>query len=304
MNRKFNSLLRKTVFLLGAISFGWAAQAQSNTPSDSTHRQGIPHRWGNGNLAHRDSLHTRDFAHRNGNNDSLGPRHNAGRNFAHREGFRNGPRDRNFARRGAATRHWGSREFIRYTPEQRKQIAEINKDIRQRSADLFKKDNSTLKEYKAGLVALQKEKKTRMEALLTQKQKEDIATVRKRRTENEQVMAAAHMERLKLRLNLSDDQVTKIKTGQQDLHSQLKAIHDNDNLLPQQKMEQLKALVAKRNDTYKSVLTPEQYSQFEKMSHRREGFGGRRGPGGDGSDREGPGRPGGSEGRPEWQSRS
>ena len=283
MNRKFNSLLRKTVFLLGAISFGWAAQAQSNTPSDSTHRQGLPHHWGNrnGDLAHRDSLHTR--------------------NFAHREDFRNGPRDRNFARRGAATRHWGSREFIRYTPEQRKQVAEINKDIRQRSADLFKKDNSTLKEYKAGLVALQKEKKTRLEALLTQKQKEDIAATRKRRTENEQVMAAAHMERLKLRLNLSDDQVTKIKTGQQDLHSQLKAIHDNDNLLPQQKMEQLKALVAKRNDTYKSVLTPEQYSQFEKMSHRREGFGGRRGPGGDG---EGPGRPGGSEGRPEWQSRS
>ena len=293
MNRKFNSLLRKTVFLLGAISFGWAAQAQSNTPSDSTHRQGLPHRWGNrnGDLAHRDSLH-RDA--RNGN-------------FAHREGFRNGPRDRNFARRdgahrGAASRHWGSREFIHYTPEQRKQVAEINKDIRQRSADLFKKDNSTLKEYKAGLVALQKEKKNRLEALLTQKQKDNIAATRKRRMENEQVMAAAHMERLKLRLNLSDDQVTKIKTGQQDLHSQLKAIHDNDNLLPQQKMEQLKALVAKRNDTYKSVLTPEQYSQFEKMSHRREGFGGRRG--GDSSDREGPGRPGGSEGRPEWQSRS
>jgi Spy/CpxP family protein refolding chaperone len=260
MNRKFNSLLRKTVFLLGAISLGWAAQAQaqSNTPSDSTHRQGIPHHWGNRNG---------DFAHR-----------------------------------GAAARHWGSREFIHYTPEQRKQVAEINKDIRQRSADLFKKDNSTLKEYKAGLVALQKEKKTRLEALLTQKQKDDIAAARKRRVENEQVMAAAHMERLKLRLNLSDDQVTKIKTGQQDLHSQLKAIHDNDNLLPQQKMEQLKTLMAKRNDTYKSVLTPEQYSQFEKMSHRREGFGGRRGRGEDGSDREG--RPGGSEGRPEWQSRS
>jgi hypothetical protein len=256
----------------------------------------LPHRWGNRNG---------DLAHRNGSNDSLGPRHNAGRNFAHREGFRNGPRDRNFALRDGthrgATRHWGSREFIHYTPEQRKQVAEINKDIRQRSADLFKKDNSTLKEYKAGLVALQKEKKNRLEALLTQKQKDDIAAARKRRTENEQVMAAAHMERLKLRLNLSDDQVTKIKTGQQDLHSQLKAIHDNDNLLPQQKMEQLKALMAKRNDTYKSVLTPEQYSQFEKMSHRREGFGGRRGPGGDG---EGPGRPGGSEGRPEWQSRS
>lgn len=192
--------------------------------------------------------------------------------------------------------HWGNRgmwhDGIRYTPEQRKQVAEINKDYRRKSEDLFKKDNSTLKEYKAGLLALQKEKKAKLEALLTPKQKEERIARQKRMTENRQVMAAAHMERLKLRLNLSDDQVAKIKAGQATLHDQMKAIHENDNLLPQQKMEQMKALMAKRNDTYKSVLTPEQYSQFEKMSHRRPGGGfgpgGFRGPGG--FDRGGSGR--------------
>jgi hypothetical protein len=90
------------------------------------------------------------------------------------------------------------------------------------------------------------------------------------------------MERLKLRLNLSDDQVAKIRAGQQNLHSQAKAIRDNASLLPQQKREQMKDLMAKHKDVVKSMLTPEQQTQFEKMSHRRGGPGGPGGPGGRG----------------------
>ena len=45
--------------------------------------------------------------------------------------------------------------------------------------------------------------------------------------------------------------------------------------MPQEKREQMKALMAKRNDTYKSVLTPEQYGQFEKMHEQHGGFRGR-----------------------------
>lgn len=158
---------------------------------------------------------------------------------------------------------------IHYTPEQRRQLMVINKEYHDKSADLYKKDNITLKEYKTGLLALQKDKRSKMEALLTPQQKEQMARRKKRGDENRQVAEAARMERLKLRLSLSDDQVAKIKAGQADLHAQAKSIHDNDNLLPQEKMEQMKGLMAKRKDVYKSVLTPEQFSKFEEMSHRR-----------------------------------
>jgi len=150
----------------------------------------------------------------------------------------------------------------------------INKEFHKKSADLYAKDNSTLKEYKAGLLALQKEKRTKLEALITPAQKEQLARHRKQREENAQVMAAARLERLKIHLQLTEDQVSKIKAGQEDLRSQVKAIHENDNLLPQQKMEQLKGLMAKRNDIYKSVLTPEQFSKFGQMSERRHFRGG------------------------------
>jgi len=161
---------------------------------------------------------------------------------------------------------------IHYTPEQRRQMMAINKEYHDKSADLFKKDNITLREYKAGLLALQKEKKAKLHALLTPQQQEQIAKRKKMTEENRQVAEAARMERLKLRLNLSDDQVAKIKAGQADLHAQAKSIHENDNLLPQQKIEQMKDLMAKRKDVFKSVLTPEQFSKFEEMSHKR-GFG-------------------------------
>lgn len=178
---------------------------------------------------------------------------------------------------------------VHYTPEQHTQLMTINKEYHQKSADLFKKDNISLKDYKAGVLALQKEKKAKLQALLTPQQKEQMAQRRKMADENRQVAEAARMEKLKLHLNLSDDQVTKIKAGQADLRTQFKSIHENDNLLPQEKMEQMKGLMAKGKDVFKSVLTPDQFTKFEQMMQRHgRGRGGHEGHGGRGGWDKGP----------------
>ena len=271
--------LKKGSFLLAALFLTWIAQAQAqkgltNLPPDSVNNQyGMHHSWG-----HRpggDSLAKANGFHHghDGWNNGDGARGDGARGWQGRRGWqRQGHRGQEgWASRGhegfqhGRGGHRGRGQGIHYTPDQRKQLMAINKDYRQKSQDLFKQDNLTLKQYKTGLIALQKEKKDKMAALLTPQQKDQLTARRKRMDENRQVMEVARLERLKLRLNLSDDQVARIKTGQENLHSQVKAIHENDDLLPQQKMEQMKALLAKRNDTYKAVLTPEQYSQFEKM---------------------------------------
>ena len=259
MNKQISSLLIKICILVGAFFLGLAARSHAQTtppgenPADTTH-------------------HPYGMHHRQRPNTFHGDRAGAwtNRNSWHHP--------------GAA---------IHYTPEQRQQAMAIDKDYRQKSTDLFQQDNITLKEYKSGLLALQKEKKDKLTALLTQQQKDQVATQRKRLAENRQVRQAANLERLKLRLNLTDDQVAKLKTGQDALRSQAQAIHENDNLLPQEKMQQMHALMAKRNDTYRSVLTPDQYSQFEKMSHYRTGGLDRPGFGRPGRHFESPGDPGG-----------
>jgi hypothetical protein len=230
---------RKQLFLLtGALFLGWAANAQSsgNNPTTDTTHT-MHHRFGQNHFGHNHFGHNR---------------------FGHNRFDRS------------------HREFVHYTPEQRKEVMAINKDYRQKREDLFKQDNITLKQYKAGLIALQKEKKAKVEALLTPLQKDQQTASRRLREDRAALMASTRLERLRQALNLTDDQVSKLKTGQDNLRSQFQAIHNNDNLLPQEKREQMKALMTTRNDNFKTILTPDQYSKFQQIrSHHHPG-----GPGG------------------------
>jgi len=240
---KFN----KTVLLLsGAIFLGMALHAQSTDSNpagaDSSRRSWTRH--SHGPRMGNDSLHRRE---------------------GWRPGAAGGTRPGLEGHGWARSRKGEHRPMIHFTPEQRQQMMAIDKDFRKRSEDLYKKDNITLREYKAGLIALQKEKKNKLQALLTPAQKEELAKWKAKRAENAQVMAAARLERLKIRLSLSDEQVAKVKAGQASLKAQAESIHGNEDLLPQQKREQLRDLMAKREDALKSVLTPEQLSKFQEM---------------------------------------
>lgn len=269
----------RLLLLPALLLLGWAASGQTtgnNNHSDTTHHHMMHHRWGNGmggdSLAQRDGFHHGGFGGFDASGGPGGFHHGSGgpQGWAyHRSGQGRWGQGRFGHGRGDFGRFGHGREMaIHYTPEQRRQVMAINKDYKQKSEDLFKQDNITLKQYKTGLIALQKDKKAKLQALLTPQQNNELAARRKRMAEDAQVREVAHLERLKLHLNLSDDQVAKIKAGQENLRSQVKAIHENDNLLPQEKRDQMKALLVKRNDTYKAVLTADQYTQFEKMHHR------------------------------------
>jgi hypothetical protein len=278
MKRTISSLLIKVCILLGAFLLGLAARShaqspsQNQQPSDTTrHHYGMHRGWGNrpggDSLAKRDGFHKGPGGH-NGFRDGRSDEARGWGRGGQGRGWGHGGEGRSHGQQGWASRgghHHGrfGHERIHYTPQQRQQLMAINKDFKEKSEALFAQDNITLKQYKSGLIALQKDKKAKLAALLTPQQKNEMAERRKRMTENAQVMEVARLERLRLHLNLNDDQVAKLKAGQESLRSQVKAIHENDNLLPQEKREQMKALLAKRNDTYKSVLTPEQYSKLQ-----------------------------------------
>jgi hypothetical protein len=217
--------MQKTIIFLGSLFFACTLHAQSADGGNAT------------DTTHRPGMH---------------------RNWAQREG-----RDGRIGRIGEG-RHFG-RNHIHYSPEQRKQMQAINMDYRKKATDLFKNDNQTLGQYKAALIALQKDRKSKLQALLTPEQKEQMEKRRQHATENAQVMAAARMERLKIHLNLSDQQVATIKSKEADLRSQMQNLHNNDDLLPREKMEKFKELGAQRREIVKAVLTPDQLSKFNDM---------------------------------------
>jgi Spy/CpxP family protein refolding chaperone len=245
----------KKVLTLAVIFFSvWSANAQvtdnSGKMNDSSRHRFMHRGW---NQNGRDSMH-RNFGRFRGESLSRVDLHNRRNRF---HSF-----DRTKSRSVFA-------KYLHTTPEQRKQMHDINEDYRKKSQDLYRQDNLTLREYKLRLLALQKDKKSKLENLLTSEQKNMIETRKKHRAEELQVNAAARLERMKIRLNLSEDQASKIKMQQTDFRMQMIAIHDNDGLLHYQKRDQMKDLMVKREESFKSLLTPEQFSQFEKMHKQR-----------------------------------
>jgi Spy/CpxP family protein refolding chaperone len=167
---------------------------------------------------------------------------------------------------------FGGMPPVKYTPEQRKQMTAINSDYRSRQADLYKQDNLTLGAYKAQLVSLQKDRKSKLKALITPEQQQQITDWKQRNAENQQVMEAARLERMKIRLQLSDDQAAKIKAQDLAFRSQVQSIRENDDLLPEQKRDQLSALFSRQKEALASILTPDQQAKI-KSEHRPGRFG-------------------------------
>jgi len=189
-------------------------------------------------------------------------------NFAQDNRFQGGKFNQGFPGKG----RMGMLAALHPSPEQITKGKAIIEDFHKQLAELQKNDKISLGEYKTKLAALQKDRKTKLLALLTDKQKEQIAQRKKNTEINAQVRNVAFLERMKLTLGLSEDQVTKIKAGQTSFKSKIKAIRENDNLLPEQKKEELKTLMAQRKDFVKALLTPDQQSKADSL---RKNFRGR-----------------------------
>jgi hypothetical protein len=240
------------IFSALLIGGGLAAKAQTTDTKpaagqDTAHHHPMHRNWAQGHPGQGG----------NAGHSAWGNKPGEGHGFAQR-GFQRGS---GFHRPG-----FGGFAPVRYTPEQRKQLVAINTEFKRKQEDLYKQDNLTLGAYKAQLLALQKDKKSRTAGLLTADQKQQVDKWKQRASDNAQVMAAARLERLKLNLQLSDDQEAKIKTQEASFREQLLAIRDNDGLLPDQKRDQMKALFAKQKDAMASVLTTDQQAKL-KNSH-------------------------------------
>jgi hypothetical protein len=255
--------MKKVASILSLVLIGFAVHAQTtgsenNMSSDTSHRHHAYHDWNR--QGNRDSLHRHHFQNFDRNRGEAMNRFGRGEE-----------RNDRFNRFGRHGRFGGEMARMHFSPEQRKQMEAINKEYHKKSADLYKNDNLTLREYKSQLLALQKEKKTKLQGLLTTDQINKMAEWKKQREENAQVMAAAHLERMKIHLKLTDQQASTIKTQEQNTWAQIKSVRENDNLMRDQKMEQIKTLMAKQKEAIKSVLTPEQVTEMENMHKNRFG---------------------------------
>ena len=67
------------------------------------------------------------------------------------------------------------------------------------------------------------------------------------------------------KLNLTDDQQTKIKPLLEDESSQMKAIHSDTSLTPQDQRAKMKSVHESTTEKINGVLTPEQQTKWKQM---------------------------------------
>ena len=80
-----------------------------------------------------------------------------------------------------------------------------------------------------------------------------------------------HLQMLSEKLSLTDDQKTKLKPILQDQMQQMKGVHEDSSLSPEQKRAKAKSIHESFHEQINAVLTPEQQSKFKEMQQEHMG---------------------------------
>lgn len=158
---------------------------------------------------------------------------------------------------------------LNFTDAQKIQAKSINEDFRKKMQDLNKQENITVKEQRDRKSAILKERKAKMDGLLTAEQKTKLAQLKADRKAKNEQHYAKRLEKMKTSLSLSDEQVSKLKAQRIATIAKAEKIKNNESLSREQKKEQMMALKAEIKEQHNKILTPEQLKKKEEMKKSR-----------------------------------
>jgi Spy/CpxP family protein refolding chaperone len=158
---------------------------------------------------------------------------------------------------------------LNLTQDQKNQLKASRDDYRKQLQELNKNENITVKEFRDKKYALKQQQKATFLSILTPDQKTKLEQLKQQREQQHEAMAAKHLDKMKMQLNLSDDQVAQIKAQRQSMHEKLEAIKDNQNLSRTEKKEQLEALRTENKESFKKILTPDQLNKMDELKKER-----------------------------------
>lgn len=158
---------------------------------------------------------------------------------------------------------------LNFSEAQKTQAKAINEDSRKKMQELNKNENITVKEQRDRKAAIQKERKTKMDGLLTAEQKTKMAQLKADRKVKKEQGYAKRLDKMKTNLSLTDEQVTKLKNQRAATMAKAEKIKNNESLSREQKKEQMMALKTESKDQHNKIFTPEQLKKKEEMRKSR-----------------------------------
>jgi periplasmic protein CpxP/Spy len=160
---------------------------------------------------------------------------------------------------------------LNLSEDQKKQAKIINEDSRKKMQELNKNVSITVKEMRNRKAAILKERKTKMDGLLTAEQKNKMQQFKAEQKVKNDERYTKHLDKMKTNLNLSEEQVTKLKAQRSALRGKAEKIKTNESLSMEQKKEQMMALRVEAKEQNKKIFTPEQIKKREEMKKNHGG---------------------------------
>ena len=158
---------------------------------------------------------------------------------------------------------------LNFSEAQKNQAKAINEDSRKKMQDLNKNESITVKEQRDRKAAITKERKTKLDGLLTADQKTKQTQLKAEHKAKREAGYAKRMDKMKTNLNLTDDQVSKLKAQHLTMKAKAEKIKTNESLSREQKKEQMMALKAEAKTQHGKILTAEQLKKKEEMKKNR-----------------------------------
>ena len=158
---------------------------------------------------------------------------------------------------------------LNFSEAQKTQAKAINEDSRKKMQELNKNESITVKEMRDRRAAIQKERKTKMDGLLTAEQKAKQTQLRADHKAKKEAGYAKRLDKMKTNLNLTDEQVAKLKAQRAATHAKAEKIKNNELLSREQKKEQMMALKSEAKNQHNKIFTPDQLKKREEMKKNR-----------------------------------
>ena len=158
---------------------------------------------------------------------------------------------------------------LNLSEEQKAKFKSLNEDFRTQMEELKKKDDITVKEWRSRMENLRKDHRDKISSLLTDDQKNQLKKSREARQLRQSDRRKEGFDRMRTRLNLTDDQAAKLKQSHSDMAEKIQSIREDQSLTDDQKKKQVKELKKKNQENLKTILSEDQLKRLHEKQVRR-----------------------------------
>lgn len=153
---------------------------------------------------------------------------------------------------------------------QKQQAKSLREDYKNQYKQLEdNKSSMSLQDYQAKKGQIRTEQSSKFESILTADQMAKMSDMKKDQMAKRENMQHNRMDKMKMTLNLTDDQVSKLHNQHETFKTQAKEIKENTSLTDEQKKESLMDLRKRSKEDEKTILTAEQLQKREDMKNKR-----------------------------------